>query len=298
MTWLDVLNNTSLTMQSIKSLINWIINFLTDSTVYDALYATVSGNAIISAVNSIALTLCVLFFLIDFFQKSLHLQWVTWENIMMFSMKLFLAKIMVSNAAAVLKIIQNGFSSVLSSFTTSNIAGEMFPHIPVNASLSPAGNSFYVQYFFSPTADGYDKIVSGDTHVSSKALFYNAEVFLIGLIMKIVFAIIAIIVVARIFELLVYACISPIPLATLSCEGLQDVGKGFLKSFAAVCLQAAVIVVMILIYSAMLSEPTILKLDSLDEDFRGQLKLLLCTFIFAAGVMQSGNWSKKICGAM
>ena len=39
-----------------------------------------------------------MFFLIDFFTKTLHLQWVTWENVMMLVIKLIVAKLCVDNA--------------------------------------------------------------------------------------------------------------------------------------------------------------------------------------------------------
>lgn len=299
MTWLDVRNSTYDVISTIKEMIGWIISFLTDSSIYDDLNATVSGNAIIGAINSTAITLCVLFFLIDFFQKSLHLQWITWENVIMFFMKLIMAKLIVNNAGYILKIIQNGFNSLLESVALGDVANKMFPHIAPPPGIEDAtGNSFFVQYFFSSSIDGFEKIIQGSTSISTKAMIYNVEVFIIGLIMKIVFIMTAIIVIARVFELLVYTAIAPIPLATLSCEGLQEVGKGFLKSFAAVCIQAAIIVLMIIIYTAMFTNPSILNFDFFDPMWRAQVRLLLCTFIFGAGVMQSGNWSKKICGTM
>lgn len=298
MTWLDVNNACVGTINFIKDLINWIVSFLTNSAIFDDLNSTVSGSTLISAIQSTAITLCVLFFLIDFFQKSLHLQWVTWENIVMFFMKLIIAKIILSNAGLILSFIQNGFNSMLESVSVgTNFGAKLFPrpitHIPPDSN----GNAPYVQYFISPSYNYYEKICEGSASISVVATFYNIQIFLIGLIMKIVFIIAAIITIARVFELLVYTAITPLPLATLSCDGFQDIGKNFLKSYVAVCLQAIVIVIMFIVFAAIISS-SFLDLTSIDAAWRGQLKLLMVTFVFGAGIMQSGNWAKKICGAM
>lgn len=302
MSWFSVRHACWETIDFVKEIINWIVSFLTNPTIFDDLNATVSGNALISAIQSTAITLCVLFFLIDFFQKSLHLQWVTWENILMFCMKLIIAKIVLANAGAILSFIQNGFNSMLESVSFGTVFGtKLFPALPPDAYLQGASASGieknYVLYFFSSSADNFVKICTGSSLTSVAALFYSIQVFLIGLIMKIVFIIAAIITIARVFELLVYTAIAPLPLATLSCDGFQDIGKGFLKSYVAVCLQALVIVIMFIVFAAMASS-SFLDLQSIDENWRGQLKLLMTTFVFGAGIMQSGNWAKKICGAM
>ena len=310
MTWLDVTVACSETIQFLQGIIGWIIKFLTDSTLYNDLYNTVTGNAVISVIKSTAITLCVLFFLIDFFQKTMHLQWVTWENVLLFFMKLFIAKIAVENAGGVLSMIQNGFDSILNSSIQSlspnadDPAGSfanlfplrLFPRIYPNVS-DTVPSSHFVSYFFSPLDTHFKEMCQGSESISVSAMFYNIQVFIIGLILKIVFIICAIIVIARVFELLVYTAIAPIPLATLSCEGLQDVGKGFLKSFAGVCLQSVIIIIMMIVYSTMLSSPAF-DFSGIDDNWRGQAKLLILTFIFGAGVMQSGSWAKKICGAM
>lgn len=303
MTWLDVRNSTDSTIKSIQELVDWIISFLTNSQIFTDLNTTIAGNTIISTIQSTALTLCVLFFLISFFQKSLHLQWVTWENVMMFFMKLVLAKIILGNAGGILAIIQNGFNSILTSASVSLTGTTLFPpiipeYLTTGGTVTTHGSNYkYVQYFFSPSHSDFENIVEGSSSINVKATFDNVQVFLIGLIMKIIFISAAIIVVARMFELLVYTVIAPLPLATLSCDGLQDIGKGFLKSFTAICLQATVIVVMFVVFSAMISSD-FLNMDSIDANYRDQLKMLLMTFVFGAGIMQSGNWSKKICGAM
>jgi hypothetical protein len=59
----------------------------------------------------------------------------------------------------------------------------------------------------------------------------------------------------RFFKLFLYTAIAPIPLSTFAGEPSQSVGKSFLKSYAAVCLEGAVIVLACVIFSAFASSP-------------------------------------------
>ena len=57
----------------------------------------------------------------------------------------------------------------------------------------------------------------------------------------------------RFFKLYMYTAIAPIPLAAFAGEPTQNIGKSFLKSYAAVCLQGAVIVLACIIFSVLAS---------------------------------------------
>ncbi len=59
----------------------------------------------------------------------------------------------------------------------------------------------------------------------------------------------------RFFKMYLYTAIAPIPLSTFAGEPTQHVGKSFLKSYAAVCLEGAVIMLGCIIYSAFASSP-------------------------------------------
>ena len=54
----------------------------------------------------------------------------------------------------------------------------------------------------------------------------------------------------RFFKLYIYTAIAPIPLATFAGEPTQSIGISFLKSYAAVCLEGAIIVLACIIFSA------------------------------------------------
>ena len=52
-----------------------------------------------------------------------------------------------------------------------------------------------------------------------------------------------------------YTAIAPIPLSSFAGEPSQGVGMSFLKSYAAVCLEGAVIVLSCMIFSAFAGSP-------------------------------------------
>ena len=59
----------------------------------------------------------------------------------------------------------------------------------------------------------------------------------------------------RMFKLFMYAAIAPIPLSSFAGEETGNIGKSFLKSFAGVCLEGAIIVLACVIYSLFASAP-------------------------------------------
>lgn len=59
----------------------------------------------------------------------------------------------------------------------------------------------------------------------------------------------------RFFKLYMYTAISPIPLSCFAGEPTQNVGKSFLKSYAGVCLEGAIIVLACIIFSVFASAP-------------------------------------------
>ena len=66
----------------------------------------------------------------------------------------------------------------------------------------------------------------------------------------------------RFFKLYMFTAIAPIPLATFAGEPTQSVGKSFLKSYAGVCLEGAIIVLGCIIFSVFASEPPVVDPDA------------------------------------
>ena len=59
----------------------------------------------------------------------------------------------------------------------------------------------------------------------------------------------------RFFKLYLYTAIAPVPLSAFAGEQSQNVGRSFLKSYAAVCLEGAIIVLACVIFSVFASSP-------------------------------------------
>ena len=59
----------------------------------------------------------------------------------------------------------------------------------------------------------------------------------------------------RFFRLYLYTAIAPVPLSTFAGELSQNVGKSFIKSYAAVCLERAIIVLGCIIFSLVAASP-------------------------------------------
>jgi len=71
-----------------------------------------------------------------------------------------------------------------------------------------------------------------------------------GLFVTVLSFILILTVYGRFFKLYMYTAISPIPLSAFAGEPTQNVGISFLKSYVAVCLEGAIIVLSCVIFSA------------------------------------------------
>ena len=66
----------------------------------------------------------------------------------------------------------------------------------------------------------------------------------------------------RFFKIYMYTAIAPIPLSTFAGQPTQSIGRSFLKSYAAVCLEGAIIVLACIIFSLFASSPPVVDADA------------------------------------
>lgn len=78
-----------------------------------------------------------------------------------------------------------------------------------------------------------------------------------GLFITVLSFIMIMTVYGRFFKLYMYTALAPIPLSTFAGEPSQNVGKSFIKSYCAVLLEGAVIVLACIIFSLFASSPTV-----------------------------------------
>ncbi len=93
------------------------------------------------------------------------------------------------------------------------------------------------------------------TVIEGLGFFESIPLWFVSLIGSLFIWILAIVMIlsvyGRFFRLYLYTAISPIPLSTFAGEPTSNIGKSFLKSYAGVCMEGAVIVLACVIFSAM-----------------------------------------------
>ena len=91
--------------------------------------------------------------------------------------------------------------------------------------------------------------------------FESIPLWAVTLICSLVITILSFIIIlsvyARFFKLYIYTAIAPVPLSTFAGEPTQQIGKSFLKSYAAVCLEGAIILLACIIFSAFAESPPV-----------------------------------------
>ena len=83
-----------------------------------------------------------------------------------------------------------------------------------------------------------------------------------GLFITVLSFIMIMTVYGRFFKLYMYTALAPIPLSTFAGEPAQNVGKSFIKSYCAVLLEGAVIVLACIIFSLFASTPPVVNPDA------------------------------------
>lgn len=78
-----------------------------------------------------------------------------------------------------------------------------------------------------------------------------------GLVVTVLSFIMIMTVYGRFFKLYLYTALSPIPLSSFAGEPTSNIGKSFLKSYTAVCLEGAIVVLSCIIFSLFASSPPV-----------------------------------------
>lgn len=99
--------------------------------------------------------------------------------------------------------------------------------------------------------------------VADIGFFESIGPWIISLIACLVIIVISFILVlnvyGRFFRLYLHVAIAPIPLAAFAGEPSASIGKAFLKGFAAVCLEGAIIVLACIIFGAFAATPPVIQ---------------------------------------
>lgn len=75
-------------------------------------------------------------------------------------------------------------------------------------------------------------------------------------------AVLILTVYGRFFKIYMFMAISPVPLSAFAGDGTGNMGRAFLKSFAGVCIEGAVIIIACVIYSAFMTSAPAFRADT------------------------------------
>ena len=103
------------------------------------------------------------------------------------------------------------------------------------------------------------------TAIEDVGFFESIPLWAVSLIGSLFITVLSFIIIltvyGRFFKLYMYTAISPIPLSTFAGQPTQSIGVGFLKSYAAVCMEGAIILLACVIFSRFAASPPVVDND-------------------------------------
>jgi len=127
-------------------------------------------------------------------------------------------------------------------------------------------------------------------------LLTSVEVTIIWLLIKFISVMIVVIVTGRMIEMYILIAISPIPVATIPNAEANAIAKNFLKTFMAVCLQGAIIFLVVAMFGIIVNS---VGLSVNGADFTKSLfSILGYALVLVISLFSTGKWAKSICNAM
>ena len=260
--WQDVVDSVTKDLSSVNDVFQNSLNILKLNPFDDKIMGTLG--TVQTGIKAVALTLVSLFFIVQFCNDAMYLKIKSYENVFKLIFKFFLAKALVDNSWGLMGIIYNEFTKL-------------------SISLNSSVNGFISNYdakslLVKPEKAGFLNI----NYLTAK-IWSNVDI----LILKAACWMIALILIGRLFEVIIYATIAPIPLATVAGEGWSESSKTFIKGFAAVCLQSVIIIVMFNAFSG---------ITQLMTDLHSNLSITVTTLSLALGVAKSGQWARTAVG--
>ena len=104
------------------------------------------------------------------------------------------------------------------------------------------------------------------TAIEDCGFFESIPLWAVTLIGSLVITILSFIMIltvyGRFFKIYLYTAIAPIPLSTFAGQPTEQIGKSFLKSYAAVCLEGVIIILACIIFSKFSATPPVVETDA------------------------------------
>lgn len=134
------------------------------------------------------------------------------------------------------------------------------------------------------------------------ALLAMLAVALISWLVVIVAYVVALVVTwARAIQIYIMAAFSPIPLSLMALDETRQMGVGYLKNFAAVCLAGIIILVLLVSFPIVLgglnaASAGVPVVDSIIGGLSYALQYLAMCILLILSLVKSGNWARDIMG--
>lgn len=290
------------------------------------------------ASQTVALVVATLLLMVDFFRKSITFEWSSkWENILLFLIKIIVIKQVVQNVDVIVGHVYALFDYINTKAKgASTTTVEFLPYgtpkeykyfavsdwlkqaaspwwtvIKDIAGSKPSPDKYYiisekaVKMFYPnaeipPVPDSSIQWGNLEFENPTNRMVFNGtleKIFIYPyfLFIKLIAYFIFVIVIGRTFELCVYTLLAPLPLCTFASEISHDTAKNFLRNYIAVILQMTIIATMFAVYVCMNNY----FVTNADAILKGtKLVQILILASLALGVQKSGEWSRRLCGAV
>lgn len=187
--------------------------------------------------------------------------------------------------AVFLFLVQNSFSIMQAIYEVTKLA------IDRVAGLFGAGSQIDLTTVSITTTDG-----------DVAALLAMLVVALVSWLVVIVAYVVALVVTwARAIQIYIMAAFSPIPLSLMALDETRQMGVGYLKNFAAVCLAGIIILVLLVSFPIVLggldaASAGVPVVDSIVGGLSYALQYLAMCILLILSLVKSGGWARDIMG--
>lgn len=234
--------------------------------------AQVSG--IVSLVETLANSLLAIFITIEIISEiDRKADDYRWEDAVRLLLKLLVIKTVIDMSSDILAAMYASVGVLMNGLTSGNMGTSM--------------ESMIRDY-----ADDLAAPLDGLTYtlISTDYMFAYIEAVIMKWILSISGVLVSVIAATRIFQIVMMDCFAPIPMAFCGWSELKDTTKRFLMSYFAICLHGAVILVIMRVFTVLMSSSAIGNLSGFSQ-------ILVCSIALLKSIMSSSNWAKEIIGA-
>lgn len=219
--------------------------------------------------------------LLELIQVAQRFDTITFEKGTKIMTKFILAKLAIDQAPNLLRGIFETVNIIITNISSAGFSSATFHE---------------AETIWSVILDNYDSLGFLEK-IPAQLLM-----FVVGIVLLVCGIILVLTAYGRMFEILVYCFICPIPIAFLPIgngdgSGFSSVTMGFFKHFAAVCLQGVIMLGCIRIFHT-INVASAVEVAGIGDGgyWSSVLTLIITSFALVAAVKQSGTFSKNALG--